>query len=267
MAREAGFSEERVFDILVVSSEAIANAIEHAPQKGRVRVTAILFPDRLEVRVEGPGEFQTPNRLEEGTEAGARVAAHGAAGGSHGPVLRARRAVRWWSSRSCAQGPSEGSGQEPLLRSLARVQMLLDAAFEQARSPLVLLDRDFNFVRVNQAYARACHRPIEDFAGRNHFEMYPSDTQVLFEEVIRTKRPMTVEARAFLFPDHPEWGVTYWDWTLSPVLDAAGEVDALLFALQEVPQGHRRNVSRTGPAALVVGRAARPAPESPYRRS
>ena len=35
VATEAGFAEARVFDITLVCSEAAANAIEHAPFKGR----------------------------------------------------------------------------------------------------------------------------------------------------------------------------------------------------------------------------------------
>jgi anti-sigma regulatory factor (Ser/Thr protein kinase) len=38
----------------------MANAVEHAPVKGNVQVRALLFPDRLEVQVEGPGEFRAP---------------------------------------------------------------------------------------------------------------------------------------------------------------------------------------------------------------
>ena len=63
LAEEAGFADERVFDITVACSEATANAIEHAPVKGSVEVTALLYPDALEVQIEGPGEFQTPDRL------------------------------------------------------------------------------------------------------------------------------------------------------------------------------------------------------------
>ena len=64
-ATAAGFSAERVFDIAVACSEAMANAIEHSPVRGAVVVRALLYPDRLEVEIEGPGEFQAPDRLKE----------------------------------------------------------------------------------------------------------------------------------------------------------------------------------------------------------
>jgi PAS domain S-box-containing protein len=46
--------------------------------------------------------------------------------------------------------------------------------------------------------------------------------------------PFQAHAKPFVFPDHPEWGVTYWDWSLVPVLDRAGEVDFLVFFLKDV---------------------------------
>ena len=118
-------------------------------------------------------------------------------------------------------------------RSQAR---LLERFFESTLNCAVLLDRDFNFIRVNQAYARACQRHASEFPGRNHFDLYPSDARPLFEEVVRSKRPHVAESRPFQFPDHPEWGVTYWDWTLVPVLDDRGEVELLLFCLNDVTE-------------------------------
>jgi len=65
VAAAAGFPEPRIFDICVVSSEAAANAIEHSPVRGQVEVKTLLYPDRLEVQVSGPGKFQAPARLKE----------------------------------------------------------------------------------------------------------------------------------------------------------------------------------------------------------
>ncbi|HEX7643810.1 MAG TPA: EAL domain-containing protein [Burkholderiaceae bacterium] len=126
-------------------------------------------------------------------------------------------------------------GDQDTLRQLE----LANTFFNHSVSCLVLLDRDYNFVRVNEAYAKACKRDISEFAGRNHFEMYPSDTKLIFDEVVRTKRPFVTFTRAFEFPDQPERGVTYWDWTLVPVLDARGEIEYLVFSLVEVTERKR----------------------------
>ncbi|MFZ3001004.1 MAG: PAS domain-containing protein [Undibacterium umbellatum] len=66
---------------------------------------------------------------------------------------------------------------------------LAETFFNHSVSCLVILDREYNFVRVNQAYADACRRDIAEFEGRNHFEFFPSDAQLIFDEVVRTKRP------------------------------------------------------------------------------
>jgi len=116
---------------------------------------------------------------------------------------------------------------------------LLEQFFESTLTCAVLLDRDFNFIRVNQAYARACQRDVSEFPGHNHFDLYPSDARAIFEEVIRNRQPYVAESHPFEFPDHPEWGVTYWDWTLVPVLDDYGEVELLLFCLNDVSERKR----------------------------
>lgn len=111
----------------------------------------------------------------------------------------------------------------------------LDAFFSHSSSPLVFLDREFNFLRVNEAYARSCGRQVEDFIGRNHFVEYPSaDLQGEFERVVRDGYPYAAIARPFAFPDHPEWGITYWDLYVNPILDAHGEAEFLVFALNDV---------------------------------
>lgn len=122
----------------------------------------------------------------------------------------------------------------------ARMQSrLLEKFFESTLTCAVLLDKGFNFIRVNDAYAKACRRPASEFPGRNHFDLYPSDARPIFEEVVRTGRPYVAEAHPFVFPGHPEWGVTHWDWTLVPVLGDHGEVDLLLFCLNDVTERRR----------------------------
>lgn len=116
---------------------------------------------------------------------------------------------------------------------------LAEAFFNHSVSCHVVLDRNFNFLRVNQAYARAARRDIGEFAGRNHFDMYPSDAKAIFEEVVHSRKPFETFTRAFVYPDQPERGVTYWDWTLVPILDRQGEVEWLVFSLNEVTERQR----------------------------
>jgi PAS domain S-box-containing protein len=118
---------------------------------------------------------------------------------------------------------------------LSEKSRYLEAFFEHSLDCLVLLDKQFNFIRVNEVYARACQRPASDFPGHNYFEFFPNaENQAIFEKVVRTRLPFQVSAKAFVFPDHPEWGLTFWDSTLVPVLAAAGEVEFLVFSLRDV---------------------------------
>ncbi len=121
--------------------------------------------------------------------------------------------------------------------ALAEQSRSINAFFRHSITPLVFLDREFNFIRVNDAYALACGRDVSDFSGHNHFVDYPSeDLKTQFAKVVKTKEPFSVFARPFIFPDHPEWGTTYWDLFLYPILDGQGNVDFLVYALNDVTE-------------------------------
>ncbi len=124
-------------------------------------------------------------------------------------------------------------------KALVEQSRILEAFFTSTITPLVFLDKNFNYVRVNEAYAKACQRGASEFPGHNHFELYPSEAKKIFEKVVETKTPYQAIARPFTFPDHPEWGVTYWNWTLTPILDSRSEVEFLVFALQDVTERKR----------------------------
>ena len=120
-------------------------------------------------------------------------------------------------------------------KELQEQSKILDSFFSYNFTPFVLLDKDFNFIRVNEAYAKACHRDVSDFPGHNHFEFFPDEeNEAIFRRVVETKSPYQALAKPFIFPDHPEWGETYWDWTLTPLLKASGEMEFLVFSLRDV---------------------------------
>lgn len=120
--------------------------------------------------------------------------------------------------------------------ALAEQTEILEAFFAHTQTCVVFLDPHFNFIRVNQAYATACARTVDEFPGRNHFDLYPSSLIEDFRRVVQIKQPWTATSRLFVFPDHPEWGDTYWDITLVPILDPEERVDYLVYSLNEVTQ-------------------------------
>ncbi|MFB3882557.1 MAG: sensor histidine kinase [Armatimonadota bacterium] len=122
-------------------------------------------------------------------------------------------------------------------QALARQVNLLEAIAENTDAHLVYLDRDFNFIWVNTAYAEACRRSRDEFIGHNHFEFYPhEENEAIFRRVRDTGEPARFIEKPFVFPDMPERGVTYWDWTLTPLKDEAGVVQNLVFALADATE-------------------------------
>jgi len=102
---------------------------------------------------------------------------------------------------------------------------------------LVYLDCDFNFVRVNQAYAETCGFKPEEMVGKNHFDLYPNkENEAIFKRVRDTGVPDRFCDKPFTFPDQPQRGGTYWDWTLEPIKNNAGKVIGLVFSLVETTE-------------------------------
>jgi two-component system CheB/CheR fusion protein len=126
-------------------------------------------------------------------------------------------------------------------QAIERERDILQAVMNGANtSHLVYLDRDFNFVRVNETYARTCgYRPAE-MIGKNHFALYPhAENEAIFTHVRDTGEPYSVHDKPFEFPDQPDRGITYWDWTLTPVKDVGGAVIGLVFSLFETTERKR----------------------------
>lgn len=118
---------------------------------------------------------------------------------------------------------------------------ILQAVMNSAKKVhLVYLDRDFNFVRVNEAYAATCNYAPEQMIGKNHFALYPhEENEAIFKRVRDTGIPAEFHDKPFAFPDQPERGITYWDWTLEPVKDSHGKVEGLVFSLVETTERKR----------------------------
>jgi PAS domain S-box-containing protein len=114
---------------------------------------------------------------------------------------------------------------------------LLENIFSNIHLCVVYLDTEFNFIRVNRTYADSCGHPPEFFHGKNHFKLYPdAENEAIFRKVVETGQRYVVTAKPFVFPDHPERGITYWDWSLLPIADPDGKVTALIFCLVDVTE-------------------------------
>jgi len=142
-------------------------------------------------------------------------------------------------------------------RELRRRSRMLEAFFVDTITPLAFLDRQFCFIRVNEAYARSAGKSAEYFVGRNYFALYPHPAQqVVFEEAVRNRQSHRACAEPFTYPDQPQRGVTYWDWRLTPLCGDSGDVQCLVLSLEDVTQRQnalREMEHRTGQLRKLTG--------------
>lgn len=114
---------------------------------------------------------------------------------------------------------------------------LLENLFNNLHMPIAYMDAQFNFVKVNAAYASADEKQPEDFPGKNHFILYPNEgNKVIFETVVRTGLAHHAIAKPFEYEENPERGVTHWDWTLSPIKTNSGQIEGVLLMLLNVTE-------------------------------
>ena len=130
---------------------------------------------------------------------------------------------------------------------------LLESFFELTNTPVALLDRQLRFVRVNPAYAQAAGRRAEEFPGRPYVQLHPHARDQKLLEGARCARTICHFAARPL--DDSE-GATYWDWTLVPLLDGAGEVEPLMLTMRDVTEQVRAEQKLRWSNAELQQRAA-----------
>lgn len=117
-----------------------------------------------------------------------------------------------------------------------KIREVLNVLFNQTIFSIAILDKNYNFVCVNEAYAKTVQRKACNLAGHNLFEFYSSDIKEIFDDVVRTKESCEFFARPFTYHDQPEQGAAYWDGALAPVLDSKGEVELLILTLYDITE-------------------------------
>jgi PAS domain S-box-containing protein len=120
---------------------------------------------------------------------------------------------------------------------LAKANELLEKMFSSVDISLAYMDREFNFIRVNRAYAAADEREPDFYVGKNHFTLFPNEeNERIFRKVVETGEPYSVYAKPFEYAEHPERGVTYWDWNLQAVKEVDGRVGGVVLSLMNVTE-------------------------------
>ena len=113
---------------------------------------------------------------------------------------------------------------------------LLEQIFRHRHSCHVLLDRDFNFVRVNEAYANTYGKPVDFFPGKSYFvERYPN-AEDIFKEVLASKSSSRITAFPVVKVGLCDINTSYWDCEVDPVFDQKGGVETLLLTEFDVTE-------------------------------
>jgi PAS domain S-box-containing protein len=120
---------------------------------------------------------------------------------------------------------------------LAKANELLERMFSSIDVLIAYMDKDFNFIRVNRAYADSDEREPEFYVGKNHFVIFPNEeNEAIFKKVVETGEPYSVYAKPFEYAEHPERGVTHWDWNLQPVKELDGSVGGVVLSMVNVTE-------------------------------
>ncbi len=113
----------------------------------------------------------------------------------------------------------------------------LEAVIENTNTLIAYLDQDMNFLMANDAYVAGSGYTREELIGRYHFDLFPNEeNEAIFKRVRDTGQPLEFKAKPFEYLEQPWRGVTYWDWKLAPVKDAACRVIGLVLSLVEVTE-------------------------------
>lgn len=130
--------------------------------------------------------------------------------------------------------------QTNMRRQIETERDALEAIMESTSACIVYLDREFTILMANSAYVRSSGHTREELIGGNHFGLFPNEgNQAIFERVRDTGEVAEYQAKPFEYEDQPWRGVTYWDWTLTPVQEPSGSVSALILSLVDVTENIR----------------------------
>ena len=135
------------------------------------------------------------------------------------------------------RGTSQRQQTEELARALEEERDVLEVIMENTGAQVAYLDPEFNFIRVNSAYAKGSGHTVKELIGRNHFDLFPNEeNQAIFEKVRDTGKTVEYHDKPFGYKYQPWRGITYWDWTLVPVNDTSDRVQGLVLSLAETTE-------------------------------
>ncbi len=118
--------------------------------------------------------------------------------------------------------------------TLQKTTELLERIFSTTHMLVAYLDTDFNFIRVNRAYANAENHEPEYFVGKNYFALRPdNEVEKIFRRTSAAGEPYHAFEDSFGYKGQT-LETRYWDWSLLPVKEADGAVRGLILTMVDV---------------------------------
>lgn len=136
-----------------------------------------------------------------------------------------------------ANSLSIAMSQRKAAKELKDTEQILETIFNSTHIHVAYLDPQFNFIKVNNAYAKADDKDESYFIGKNHFNLYPNEeNEAIFKQVVETGQPYFSYSKPFVYYHNPERGITYWDFSLVPIKDSENNIISLVLSLENVTE-------------------------------
>ena len=135
---------------------------------------------------------------------------------------------------------AHAEAEKLLLNNEAKLQTeknILGAIMDNTQAGIAYIDRDFNFVTANSVYCVRNGRTLEELFNKNYFDFFPSEeNKLLFEKVRDNGEKIEFKQKPLIFRNQPWQGITYWDWTITPVKNSEGYVYGLVVSTVDVSE-------------------------------
>jgi len=150
-------------------------------------------------------------------------------------MAESRRDDRATGERPSTSNLSDPAGVASL--PLEQRAALLSTIFASSTEGVVFIDPSLVIRAANERFAQQVQVPLDKIIGRPLEKVIPGWAEqvgYIYRQVRESGKPFHGEQFPFVFKDHPERGVTYWDYTVSPVYGASNTFLGYLHLHREV---------------------------------